>query len=86
MDENKQPYDNNKAKEKQRTVGLLMLEAGTEFAFLIAVPLIAGILAGNWLDSKYKHHFFIIIGILLGITITSVAVYSRVKDYKKMLK
>jgi len=73
-------------KSPQKIVGLLMLEAGTEFAFLIAVPLIAGLLAGKWLDRKYDRHFFVIIGILLGITITCFAVYSRIKDYKKMSK
>lgn len=84
MDERPQPE--KKQPSKQRLVGLLMLEAGTEFAFLIAVPLIAGILAGKWLDSKYHHHFFIIIGMLLGIAITWIAIASRIKDYKKMLK
>lgn len=85
MDEQK-PQQTNKPEDKQKIVGLLMLEAGTEFAFLIAVPLIAGLFLGKWLDKKYNHHFFVIIGILLGITITCVAVSQRVKDYKKMLK
>lgn len=76
----------NPAKQKQKAVMVLMLEAGTEFAFLIAVPLIAGLLAGRWLDTKYHHHFFVIIGILLGIAVSCIAVWSRIKDYKKMLK
>ncbi len=85
MDSEK-PQETKPPKDKQKVVGLLMLEAGTEFAFLIAVPLIAGLLIGKWLDKKYNHHFFVIIGILLGITITCVAVGQRIKDYKKMLK
>jgi hypothetical protein len=85
MDEFK-PKDSGNAKDKQKIVGVLMFEAGTEFAFLIAVPLVAGLLAGKWLDRKTNHHFFVIIGILLGITITCIAVYQRIKDYKKMLK
>ena len=85
MDEQK-PETSKQAKDKQKVVGVLMLEAGTEFAFLIAVPLIAGLLIGKWLDRKTNHHFFVIIGILLGITITCIAVYQRIKDYKKMLK
>jgi hypothetical protein len=77
-----------KPKDKEPTkkvVGLLMLEAGTEFIFLIAVPLIAGLFLGKWLDKKYNHHFFVIIGILLGLTVTCFAVYRRIKDYRKML-
>lgn len=70
----------------QKMVGILMLEAGTEFVFLIAVPLIAGVLAGKWLDNKYNHHFFVIIGILLGIAVSAIAVYKRIMDYKRMLK
>jgi len=85
MDEQK-PETSKQAKDKQKVVGVLMLEAGTEFAFLIAVPLIAGLLIGKWLDRKTNHHFFVIIGILLGITITCIAVYQRIKDYKKMLQ
>jgi F0F1-type ATP synthase assembly protein I len=83
MDE-KTPAEN--PKEKKKIVGLLMLEAGTEFAFLIAVPLIAGILGGKWLDNKYHHHFFVIIGLLAGIGITGFTIYRRILDYKKMLK
>ena len=70
----------------KKTFGILMAEAGMEFAFLIAVPLIAGVFAGRWLDSKYNHHFFVIIGILLGITVSSISIYKRIIDYKNMLK
>ncbi len=83
MAENPQPQ---KPKDPKKIVGLLMFEAGTEFAFLIAVPLIAGILAGKWLDNKYHHHFFVIIGLLAGIGITGFTIYKRILDYKKMLK
>lgn len=85
MDELKSNHDEKKSDKKQ-VVGLLMAEAGFEFAGLIAIPLIAGIFAGKWLDKKYNHQFFVIIGILLGLTITCIAVYSRIKDYKRMLK
>ena len=81
-----QPPSNPKQPDKRKLVGVLMMEAGFEFAFLIAVPLLAGIWAGKWLDSKYNHHFFVIIGILLGITISCIAVYSRIKDYRRLLK
>jgi hypothetical protein len=83
---NEQKQEPKKEANKQQVVGLLMAEAGFEFAGLIAIPLVAGLLIGKWLDRKYNHHFFVIIGILLGITITCFAIYSRIKDYKKMLK
>ncbi len=71
---------------EQKLVGILMLEAGIEFAFLIAAPLLAGVLVGKWLDDKYHHNFFVIIGILAGLAITCFAIYKRIIDYKKMLK
>ena len=70
---------------QQKLIGMLMMEAGVEFAVLIGGPLILGVLAGQWLDNKYHHNFFVIIGILLGIVISCVAVYKRIKDYKQTL-
>lgn len=84
--EQDQDKPKNDSKSKQRSVMVLMLEAGTEFAFLIAVPLVAGLLAGRWLDAKYHHHFFVIIGILLGIAVSWVGIWGRIKDYRRMLK
>ena len=71
---------------QQKLAMVLMLEAGFEFAFLIAAPLLAGIFIGKWLDFKYHRGFFVIIGILLGLAITVVAVGKRANDYKKLLK
>lgn len=72
-------------KQPQKVVPLLMMEAGFEFAFLIAAPLIAGIFAGKWLDAKTNHHFFVIIGILAGLAITALTIYRRILDYKRMM-
>ncbi len=82
------PQEQNKPpkNEKQKAVLALMMEAGFEFAFLIAVPLVAGVLAGRFFDRKYNHHFFVIIGILLGLTISCISIWQRIKDYKKLLK
>lgn len=70
---------------EQKLVGMLMLEAGIEFAFLIGGPLILGVLAGQWLDNKTHHNFFVIIGILLGLSLSCISIYIRIKDYKNML-
>jgi len=70
---------------QQKLMGMLMMEAGVEFAVLIGGPLILGVLAGKWLDTKYNHNFFVIIGILLGLTISCIAVYKRIFELKKKL-
>jgi F0F1-type ATP synthase assembly protein I len=79
----KEPESN---KDTQKMVGIMMLEAAFEFAVLIAGPLLLGVFAGKWLDAKTNHNFFVIIGILLGIAISCVAIGIRINDYKKLLQ
>jgi hypothetical protein len=69
----------------QKVFGVLMLEAGVEFAFLIAAPLVAGLWAGKWLDNKYNQNFYVIVGILLGLTVSAMAIYKRINNFKKIL-
>ena len=55
------PLQNTPEDKKQnpkKIVGVLLMEAGLEFAFLIAGPLVAGIFSGKWLDAKFNTHFF----------------------------
>jgi undecaprenyl pyrophosphate phosphatase UppP len=80
-----QEKDNRPEKSEQKVIGVLMMEAGVEFAFLIGVPLILGVLAGKWLDNRYNHNFFVIIGILLGLGLSCESIYIRIKDYKRIL-
>ena len=87
MEENNQTSPQKEQKGSQKkAMGLLMLEAGMEFAVLIALPLIAGIFAGKWLDGKYHHNFFVIVGILFGITVSSFAIYKRINELRKLIK
>ena len=72
-------------KQRKQTFGILLFEAGIEFAILIAAPLVAGIFAGQWLDAKTNHGFFVIIGILAGLAVSCLAIYKRIKDYKGYL-
>ena len=70
----------------QKVASVLMLEAGFEFAFLIAGPLIFGLFIGKWLDRKTHNNFYVIVGILLGLAISSFAIAKRVNEYKKILE
>jgi hypothetical protein len=72
--------------KSKKTFGILAFEAGLEFAFLIAVPLIAGVLLGKWLDAKYHKHLFVILAVPFGLIISSFSVYKRINELKKMLK
>ena len=87
MEENNQTGLKEEQKGSQKkAIGLLMVEAGMEFAVLIALPLIAGIFAGKWLDGKYHHNFFVIVGILFGIVVSSFAIYKRINELKRLIK
>lgn len=84
--ENSEQKPKHDPKEVKKVFGLLALEAGFEFLFLIGVPLIGFILLGRWLDNKFNHHFFVVAGILLAIPLSGYMVYKRANEYKKMLK
>ena len=72
--------------QTKKIFGLLMLEAGTEFAFLIAVPLIGFILLGRWLDNTYHHHFFVIIGIFAALIVSATGIWKRIKALQEVMR
>lgn len=71
---------------KQRRAGMLLIEAGTEFAVMIGLPLIGFIYLGRWLDTRYHHRFFVIIGILAALALSSLMIYKKIKRIKDLLK
>lgn len=63
-----------------------MFNVGMDFALIIALPLIAFIYLGNWLDQKYSTKYFVLIGILLAVFISAVGVYRQIQKLSKHLK
>ncbi len=56
----------------------------SEITGLIALPVVAGALLGQWLDEKYAADpWFIIIGTGLGGVIATVSITKLVKKYTK---
>lgn len=56
-----------------------------ELGFLIAVPLVITILGGIWLDKKFNTlPLFIIVGILLAITTSAIAIGRKIKKLNKI--
>jgi len=85
MDEQKKPAPSEQ--DKKKTAAYYMLfEMGIEFAVILALPLIAFILGGKWLDAKTNHHFFVIIGILLALALSSYMIYRKIKELKKFIE
>ena len=63
-----------------------LVDAGISFAVIIALPLVAFIYAGKWLDQKYNHHFFVLIGILVALFVSSLGVYRKILEIQKLIK
>ena len=69
--ENSTPEPKQPDKSNQKLFGALAMEAGIEFALLIGAPLIGFVLLGRWLDTKFNHHFFVLIGLFVALALSS---------------
>ncbi len=86
MENQEKKPDSPESKSKKSAAYYLLAEMGIEFALILALPLLAFIFLGKWLDAKTNKHFFVIIGILLGLTISWYMIYRKINDLKNMLK
>lgn len=85
--ENLEKKPENKEVSSKKTAAYYMLfELGLEFAVMLALPLFAFIYGGKWLDRKTNHHFFVIIGILLALTLSWYLVFKKINKVTKLLK
>lgn len=58
-----------------------------ELGFIIALPLVVFLLGGVWLDKKLSTTpLFIIIGILLAVAVSSIAIGKKIKELNKINK
>ena len=73
-----------KKKENALTFAMLAGMVG-ELGFIIAIPLIVTIFAGIWLDKKFNTiPLFMIVGILLAITTSTIAIGRKIKRLNKI--
>ena len=73
-------------KSPEKIVKFVLMEAAIEFAIIIALPLLAFIFLGRWLDTKFNHHFFVLIGLFVALALSSLMIWRKIKDYQKLLK
>ena len=83
MLENKPPDLNKNSKPEMWGK---LLDFGLEFALMIALPLLGFIYLGRWLDTRYEQKFFVVIGILLALMLSSYMIYKKIKSLKDLLK
>lgn len=63
-----------------------MLSVALDFALMIAVPLVAFIFLGRWLDNKYNQKFFVLIGLGLAMVISVMSISKQVKKLSELIK
>jgi uncharacterized membrane protein len=73
------------SQKKKSVVYYMLFELGIEFAVILALPLLAFIYAGKWADARYGTKYFVIIGILLALTLSSYMIYKKIKELKNFL-
>ena len=67
--------DANKQVTMMKTLGF-----ATEFGFIIALPLVAFLFLGKYLDNKYQTEYFALIGILLALTLSTTWLYRKIRS------
>lgn len=60
-----------KNERKQMTFMRAVSFAG-EFGFVIALPLVVFVYAGKWLDARYNSKWFVVVGLLISISLSTV--------------
>jgi len=72
-------------KAKKAAVWSQLIEIGLDFALYLAIPLLAFIYAGQWLDAKYHHKFFVVIGLFLALGLSTYLIYKKIKNIKDLM-
>ena len=71
---------------KKAVIWSQLMEIGIDFAAYLAVPLLAFIFAGKWLDAKYnKHQVFVIIGLFLALALSWYLIFKKIKAIKDVI-
>ncbi len=86
MEENSPKPEENQAKIAKASLAVKMVDFGLEFAVILILPLVAGVLVGKWLDTKYHHKFYVVIGLLAALFISGFTIYRKIKDYQRLIK
>jgi len=78
------PEKQEKTDKKLFTFATLAGMVG-ELGFIIAVPLLVAIIAGIWIDKKFSTTpLFMIVGIILAITTSTIAIGRKIKELNKI--
>jgi positive regulator of sigma E activity len=83
--ENRQKESEAEIKASKAAVWSQLMEIGIDFAAYLAIPLLVFIYAGKWLDTRYNHHFFVIIGIFVALALSWYLIFKKIKAIKDLM-
>ena len=84
--ENSQKETQQEIKAKKAAVWSQLMEIGIDFAAYLAVPLLAFVYAGKWLDVKYhRHDLLVIIGLFLALALSWYLIFKKIKAIKDVM-
>jgi hypothetical protein len=83
--ENPEKEKQQEIKARKAVMWSQLIEIGLNFALYLAIPLFAFIYAGKWLDAKYNHKYFVIIGIFLALGLSTYLIYKKIKAIKDLM-
>ncbi len=73
------------AEQKKHALMMQMFGFTTEFAFVLAIPLLLFIFLGKYLDQRFDTNHYAVLGIFLSLAISSYWIYRRLKMIKDQL-
>jgi len=74
---------NKKSKEKNID-NVNILDVALILGYVIVIPLVAGVLLGNWLDEKFSSRpVFLLVLVLVAIIFSSIFLVVKLKKYLK---
>lgn len=82
----KKTFESMNPRSKKIYDAVSMYSVAIDFAFIIAVPLIAFVYIGRWADQRYNTKYLVLIGILIGLTISTVGIAKQIKKLSDQLK
>ncbi len=86
QDNNEKGKEDFTNKVKGDKLWFTFIEIGTEFAIILALPLIGAIFLGKWLNQKYDTKLFLVGLVLFAVVISWYSIIRKVIKIKKYLE
>lgn len=84
--EARQAFEASNPKSQRLFNAVSMYSVAIDFALMIAIPLIGFVFLGRWADNKFNTKYLVLIGIVLGIATSAIAIGKQIKKLAEQMK